>query len=76
MCTTILVGMVFSVSEIKIAFKFWLNFTFEPWIKSMVVKIIESNRTAQNHATIEDDMTCMHNNFGGRGLSSFGNKTS
>ena len=71
-CTLILVGVVFSVSEIllpsKMAkFPFW-GMDYSPWSSK---NLIDRNRLNKfMHVWI--DVKFMHTNFGGFGLSGFG----
>ena len=63
-CTSILVGVVSPVSEIKLAYGpyKWKN-------------LIDRNRL-KKFMQVGIDVKCMHTNFGGRGLSGFGDKIS
>ena len=71
-CTSILVGMVFLVSEIpllpktaKIPFR---TMDYSPWSSK---NLIDRNRL-KKFMQVGIDVTCMHTNFGGHGLSGFG----
>ena len=59
-CTPILVGVVSSVSEIKISL----------W-SIKVENLIDLNRL-KNFMQLGVDVKCIHTSFGGRGLSGFG----
>ena len=63
-CTPILVGVVSSVSEIKLAYGPW------SWKNS-----IDRNRL-KKFMQVGIDVKCMHTNFSGRGLSGSGDKIS
>ena len=74
-CTALLVGVAYSVSEI------WLHFKngqisllghglYSPW---SLKNLIDQNRL-KKFMHVEIDVKCMHTDFGGRGLSSFGDK--
>ena len=70
--TPILVGMAYPVSEIlllsKMAIFPLLTMDYSPWSSK---NLIDRNRPKKfMHVGI--DVKCMHTNFGGRGLSSFG----
>ena len=71
-CTLILVGVVFTVSEIMVLSK-TANFPFRtmdysPWSSE---NVIDRNRL-KKIMHVEIDVTYMYTNFGGRDLSSFG----
>ena len=71
-CTPILVGKVSSLSEIlqlsKTA-KFPLRtMDYSPWLSK---NVIDRNRP-KKFMQVGIDVKCMHTNFGGRSLSSFG----
>ena len=71
-CTPILVGVVFPVSEIlllsKMAkFPFW-GMDYSPWSWK---NLIDRNQL-KKFMQIGIDVKFMHTNFGGRGLSGFG----
>ena len=71
-CTPILVGVVSLVSEILLLSK-TANFPFQgmdysPWSSK---NLIDQNRL-KKIMQVGVDVTCMHANFGGRGLSGFG----
>ena len=73
-CTPTLVGVVSPVSELWLLFACFQKrpkFPFGPWI---IVhghqNLIDQNRL-KNFMQIGIDVTCMHTNFGGRGLSGF-----
>ena len=59
-CTPILVGVVSSVSEIKISL----------W--SMKVENLINRNRLKKFMQLGIDVTCIHTSFGGRGLSGFG----
>ena len=59
-CTPILVGVASLVSEIKLA--------YSPWSSK---KLIDWNRL-KKFMQVGIDVMCMHTDFGGRGLSGFG----
>ena len=59
-CTPILVGVTFPVSEIKLA--------YGPWSSK---NLIDRNRL-KKFMQVGIDVTCMHTSFGGRDPSSFG----
>ena len=63
-CTPILVGVASPVSEIKLAYSpsKWKN-------------LIDRNRL-KKFIHVGTDVKCMYTNFGGRGLSGFGDKIS
>ena len=63
-CTPILVGVVSSVSEIKLAYC--------PWSSK---NLINRNRL-KKFMQVGIDVKFMHTNFGGRGLFGFGDKIS
>ena len=71
-CTPILVGMTYLVLEIllpsktpKISLR---TMDYSPWSSK---NFIDRNQL-KNFIQIGIDVTCMHTNFGGRGLSGFG----
>ena len=76
-CTPVLVGVVSSVSEIWLPFKNGKislsgHGLYSPWSSK---NLIDWNRLKKfMHVGI--DVKCMHANFGGRGLSGFGDKIS
>ena len=71
----ILVGVVFPVSEILLPSKM-ANFPFptmdySPWSsKNLIIR-----NQLKKFMHVEIDVKCMHANFGGRGLSGFGDTT-
>ena len=71
-CTPILVGVVSPVSEILILSKTakfpFLTMDYSPWSSK---NLIDQNRL-KKFMQVGIDVTCMHTNFGGRGLPSFG----
>ena len=69
-CTPILVGVVFLVSEILPPSK-WPNFPFQPWSSKNSIDWNQLKKIMQ----VGIDVKCMHINFGGRGLSGFGDIT-
>ena len=72
LCTPILVGVVSSVSEILLLSKTakfpFLTMDYSPWSSKF---LIDRNRL-EKIMQIGIDVTCMHTNFGERGLSGFG----
>ena len=71
-CTPILVGMSIPVSEILILSKTakfpFLTMDYSPWSSK---NLIDQN-WLQKIVQVGIDVTCMHTNFGERGLPSFG----
>ena len=71
-CTPIMVGVVSLVSEILIPSKTakfpFLTMDYSPWSSK---NSIDQNQL-KKFMQVWIDVTCMHTNFGGRGLSSFG----
>ena len=72
-CTPILVGVVSLVSEIlllsKMAkFHFWGMDYYSPWSSKNLI----NRNLLKKFMQVGIDVKCMHTNFGGRGLSSFG----
>ena len=71
-CTPILVGVVFLVSEILLLSKTakfpFLSMGYSPWSSK---NVIDRNRL-KKFMQVGTDVKCMHTNFGGRGLSGFG----
>ena len=71
-CTPILVGVVFLVSEIKLASKTtkfpFLTIDYSPWSSK---NLINQNRL-KKFMLVGIDFTCMQTNFGGHGLFGFG----
>ena len=71
-CTPILVGVTSPVLEILLLsrtakFPFW-GIDYSPWSSK---NLIDQNRL-KKFMQIGMDVTCMHTNFGGRDISSFG----
>ena len=70
--TPILVGMVCLVSEIpqpsKTAIFPFRTMDYSPWSSKI---LIDQNRM-KKFMQVDVDVTCMHTNFGGRGLFGFG----
>ena len=71
-CTQSLVGMAFPVSEIPLLSKiakipFW-TMSYSPWSS----KILINRNWIKKFMQVGIDVTCMYTNFGGHGLSSFG----
>ena len=70
-CTPILVGMTFLVSEILLLSKTakfpFQTMDYSPWSSK---NLIDWNRL-KKFMQVGIDVTCMHTNFGGHGLSSF-----
>ena len=76
-CTPVLVGMAFSVSEIWLPFKnsqisLSGHGLYSPWSSK---NLINQNRL-KKFIQVGIDVKCMHTDFGGRGLSGFGNEFS
>ena len=71
-CTSILVGVTSSVSEILLLSKTakfpFRPMDYSPWSSK---KLIDRN-ILKKFMQVGIDVTCMHTNFGGRGLSGFG----
>ena len=71
-CTPILVGVAYPVSEIMLLLKTskfpLLTMDYSPWSSK---NLIDRNRP-KNFMQVQIDVKCMHTNFGGCGLSSFG----
>ena len=71
-CTSILVGVTSSVSEILLLSKTakfpFRPMDYSPWSSK---NLIDRNRL-KKFMQVGIDVTCMHTNFGGRGLSGFG----
>ena len=74
-CTPILVGMVSLVSEIMLPSK-TAKFPFQPMDYSpWSSKNLIDRNPPKKFMQVGIDVTCMHTNFSGRGLSSFGDTT-
>ena len=74
-CMPVLVGMAFLVSEIWLPFKngqISLSGHYSPWSSK---NLINRNRL-KKFIQVGIDVKCMHTDFGGRGLSGFGDKFS
>ena len=75
-CTPVLVGVVSPVSEIWLPFKngqiSLRGMDYSPWLSK---NSIDRNRL-KKFMQIGIDVKCMHTNFGGCGLSGFGDKIS
>ena len=71
-CTPILVGVAYAVSEILLLSKMakfpLLTMDYSPWSSK---NLIDRNRP-KKFMQIGIDVKCMHTNFGGRSLCSFG----
>ena len=71
-CTPILVGVAFLVLEILLLSKTakfpFLSMDYSPWSSK---NLIDQNRL-KKFMQVGIDVMCMHTNFGGRDLSSFG----
>ena len=71
-CTPILVGVVFLVSEILLLSKTakfpFPTMDYSPWSSK---NLIDRNQL-KKFMQVGVDVTCMYTNFGGRGLSGFG----
>ena len=71
-CTLILVGVTSSVSEILLLSK-TAKFPFRPMDYSpWSSKNLIDRNILKKFMQVGIDVTCMHTNFGGRGLSGFG----
>ena len=71
-CTSILVGVTSSVSEILLLSK-TVKFPFRPMDYSpWSSKNLIDRNILKKFMQVGIDVTCMHTNFGGRGLSGFG----
>ena len=71
-CTPILVGVAFSVSEILLPSKManfpFLTMDYSPWSsKNLIIR-----NWLKKFLQVGIDVTCMYTNFGGRGFSDFG----
>ena len=75
-CTPVLVGMAFSVSEIWLPFKNskfpFRGMDYSSWSSK---NLIDRN-WLKKFIQVGIDVKCMHTDFGGRGLSGFGDKFS
>ena len=72
-CTPVLVGVTPPVSEIWLLFKNnQISLSGHPWSQK---NSIDRNRL-EIFMQVGIDVKCMHTNFGGRGLSGFGDKIS
>ena len=74
-CTLILVGVVFLVSEIKLPFKndqisLSGHGLYSPWSSKNLINRNQLKKFMQ----VGIDVTCMYANFGGCGVSGFGDK--
>ena len=71
-CTPIFVGIAYPVSEILLLSKTakfpLLTMDYSPWSSK---NLIDRNRP-KKFMQVGIDVKCMHTNFGGHGLSSFG----
>ena len=71
-CTPILVGMAYLVLEILLLSKMakfpFLIMDYSPWSSKSLINWIQAKKFMQ----VGIDDTCMQTNFGGHGLSSFG----
>ena len=75
-CTSVLVGVVSLISEILLPFKngqisLW-GMDYSPWSSK---NLIDWNRL-KKFMQVGIDVKCMHTDFGGCGLSGFGDKIS
>ena len=75
-CTPVLVGMAFSVSEIWLPFKNGQISLSGHGLYSMVIENLINWNRLKKFIQVGIDVKCMHTNFGGRGLSGFGDKFS
>ena len=74
-CTPVLVGVVSPVSEIWLPFKngqISLSGHYSPWSSK---NLIDRNRL-KKFMQVGIDVKCMYTDFGGRGLSGFGDEIS
>ena len=75
-CTPVLVGVVSLVSEIWLPFKYGqislLGHGYSPWSWKNSI----DRNWLKKFMQVGIDVKCMHTNFGGRGLSGFGDKIS
>ena len=75
-CTPVLVGVVSPVLEIWLLSKRakfpFRGMDYSPWSSK---KLIDQNRL-KKFMQVGIDVKCMHTDFGGRGLSGFGDKIS
>ena len=71
-CTPILVGVVSPVSEILVLSKTakfpFRGMGYSPWVSKNLIDRNQPRKITQ----VGVDVKCMHTNFGGRGLSGFG----
>ena len=71
-CTPILVGVAYPVSEILLLSKMGkfslLTKDYSPWSSKNLINWIQAKKFMQ----VGIDVLCMHTNFGGHSLSSFG----
>ena len=71
-CTPILVGVAYPVSEILLLSKMakfpLLTMDYSPWSSKNLIDLNRPKKLMQ----VEIDVKCIHTNFGGCGLSSFG----
>ena len=71
-CTPILVGVTYPVSEILLLSKTTkfplLTMDYSPWSSKYLINRNQLKKFMQ----VGIDVKCMHTNFGGRGLFSFG----
>ena len=74
-CTPILVGAAFPISEILLLSKTakfpFPTMDYSPWSAK---NLVDRNQL-KKFMLVGIDVTCMHTNFGGRGLSGFGDFT-
>ena len=74
-CTPILVGVVSLVSEILQPSKMtkfpFLTMDYSPWSSKNLI----NRNWLKKFIQVGIDVKCMHTNFGGRGLSGFGDTT-
>ena len=75
-CTPVLVGVVSLVSEILLSSKTakfpFRGMDYSPWPSKNLINWNQLKKFMQ----VRIDVKCMHTNFGGRGLSGFGDKIS
>ena len=75
-CTAVLVGVVSLVSEIWLPIKTakfpFRGMDYSPWSSKNLI----NRNWLKKYMQVGIDVKCMHTDFGGRGLSGFGDKIS
>ena len=75
-CTAVLVGVVSLVSEIWLPIKTakfpFRDMDYSPWSSKNLI----NRNWLKKYMQVGIDVKCMHTDFGGRGLSGFGDKIS